>query len=166
MCMPLRQGAGAGAGISPEFVPGGTPLRPSPRPAPLSNRVDSPHPPLRRGIPIRPSPATPTPPALRAPPPPLPRGGGSHGDSQWEAVSGSGADASFPKDREESAGENRLETGSSPGSPRAVDRGGYRHGGSGPGTRTYLLKAPPPEGGSTWGYPGKVVSRDANPRIV
>ena len=93
--MPLRQGAGAGAGISPEFVPGGTPLRPSPRPAPLSNRVDSPHPPLRRGIPIRPSPAapprprftpvaypyaspaTPTPPALRAPPPPLPRGGGS-----------------------------------------------------------------------------------------
>ena len=59
MCMPLRQGAGAGAGISPEFVPGGTPLRPSPRPAPLSNRVDSPHPPLRRGIPIRPSPAAP-----------------------------------------------------------------------------------------------------------
>ena len=57
--MPLRQGAGAGAGISPEFVPGGTPLRPSPRPAPLSNRVDSPHPPLRRGIPIRPSPAAP-----------------------------------------------------------------------------------------------------------
>jgi len=56
------------------------------------------------------------------------RGGGSHGDIRWNAAPGGGADAGFPKDREESASKNQLETGSSPGSPRAVDRGGYRHG--------------------------------------
>jgi hypothetical protein len=59
---------------------------------------------------------------------PAPRGGGSHGDIRWNAAPGGGADAGFPKDREESASENQLETGSSPGSPRAVGRGGYRHG--------------------------------------
>jgi hypothetical protein len=64
---------------------------------------------------------------------PAPRGGGSHGDIRWNAAPGGGADAGFPKDREESASENQLETGSSPGSPRAVDRGGYRHGGGADG---------------------------------
>jgi len=48
--------------------------------------------------------------ACGAPPPPPPGGEGSAGDSRWEAV-----------------------PGSPPGSPRAVDRGGYRHGGRGPG---------------------------------
>jgi hypothetical protein len=91
------------------------------------------------------SPPSPTPPALRAPPPhlrcscsgptalmlrpygpshPTPRGEGSHGDIRWKAASGGGADAGFPKDQEESARENPFLTGSPPGSPRAVDRGG------------------------------------------
>ncbi|CVK32745.1 protein of unknown function [Methanoculleus bourgensis] len=43
----------------------------------------------------------------------LARGGGSHGDIRWNAAPGGGADAGFPKDREESARENQLETGSS-----------------------------------------------------
>ena len=37
---------------------------------------------------------------------------------------GSGADAGFPGERE-----SGPESGSSPGSPRALDHGGYRHGG-------------------------------------
>src|SRR5688572_18673899 len=79
------------------------------------------------------SPPSPTPPPPRAPPPPPPGGGGSHGDIRWNAAPGGGADAGFPKDGEESASKNQLETGSSPGSPHAVDRGGYRHGGGADG---------------------------------
>ena len=85
--------------------------------------------PIPRGaLPSVPNPAR----ASRSSPAPT-GGGGSHGDIRWNAAPGGGADAGFPKDREESASENQLETGSSPGSPRAVGRGGYRHGGGADG---------------------------------
>ena len=106
------------------------------------------------------------------------RGAGAvRGDIRWEAVPGSSADVGFPEDREESASENRLETGSSPvpprflpGSspvpPRAVDRGGYRPRGWGPGRGSppsrrrvpvcSSSKPPPPRrGGQYVGIPGK-----------
>ncbi len=69
------------------------------------------------------------------------RGGDSHGDIRWAAAPGGGADAGFPKDREESARENQLETDSSPGSPRAVDRGGNRLWGVGAGEGARPLPA-------------------------
>ncbi|GLI47829.1 hypothetical protein MBOURGENBZM_26210 [Methanoculleus bourgensis] len=53
---------------------------------------------------------------------PAPRGGGSHGDIRWNAAPGGGADAGFPKDREESASKNQLETGSSPGEAKDTPR--------------------------------------------
>ena len=43
--------------------------------------------------------------------------------SRGKPCPGSGADAGFPGD-----GESEPESGSSPESPRALDRGGYRHG--------------------------------------
>ena len=92
------------------------------------------HPPPRprflEGILVRPSPATPTPPALRAPPPPPPGGRGSACDTRWKAV-----------------------PGSSPACPRAVDRGdiatgGGDRGGGNPlpaGEYPYVaLRHPPP----------------------
>ena len=69
--------------------------------------------------------------ALPSVPPPRPacgllprplRGGGSHGDIRWNAAPGGGADAGFPKDREESASENQLDTGSSPGEAEDTPR--------------------------------------------
>jgi len=95
------------------------------------------------------------------------RGAGAvRGDIRWEAVPGSSADVGFPEDREESASENRLETGSSPVPPRAVDRGGYRPRGWGPGRGSppsrrrvpvcSSSKPPPPRrGGQYVGIPGK-----------
>ena len=69
---------------------------PAPPPRPCFTRVGYPYA----------SPASPTPPALRAPPPPPGGGGGSHGDTRWKAVSGS-----------------------PPGSPHGVDRGDIAMGG-------------------------------------
>ena len=109
------------------------------------------------GIPIRFS-ATPYPArAARSSPAPS-RGRGQSWRYPGKAVPGDGADAGFPGE-----GESRLVTGSSPGSPRALDRGGYRHGGRGPGrgtpsphgdTRAFLPEAPtlpglPPAGTNT-----------------
>jgi len=100
-------------------------------------------PPPRRWVPVRSSPAAPTPPALRAggipirfsgtptlpalraPPPPPPGGRGSVCDTQWEAVPGIVLAAIFRKGRR---GRTAPGAGSSPGSPRTLDRGGYRHG--------------------------------------
>ncbi len=124
--------------------------------------------------PARPSASSPT------------RGAGAvRGDIRWEAVPGSSADVGFPEDREESASENQLETGSSPVpprflpgsspcsgpwwlSPQGVGTGERVSPFSQAGTRMFLFKAPaPPEGGA--------VRRDTrekpspgmqNPRIV
>jgi hypothetical protein len=146
-----------------------------------------------------PSPMERSPPS--PPPRPLPGARAVMAISREKPCPGSGVEAGFPEDREESARENRLETGSSPGSPHALDRGGYRHGGGADGegasplpglclvfsaSRLNFYRLPsacnplpadgypyvPPQsprprrGGSTWGYRGQAVSRDANPRIV
>ena len=69
---------------------------------------------------------------LRQPPPrprfallprPLPGARAVMAISRGKPCPGSGADAGFPGD-----GESEPESGSSPESPRALDRGGYRHG--------------------------------------
>jgi len=77
------------------------------------------------GILVCRSPAAPHPArASGAPPPPPPGGGGSAGDIRGKAVPGM---VLTPVSRE--TGKSQPGPGSSPGSPRGVDRGGYRHGG-------------------------------------
>ena len=56
-------------------------------------------------------------------PRPLPGARAVMAISRGKPCPGSGADAGFPGD-----GESEPESGSSPESPRALDRGGYRHG--------------------------------------
>ena len=67
--------------------------------------------------------SSPSPHPARPPPPSPPGGEGSHGDTRWGAVPGSGADAGFPEgsDEVQALARKRL-------FPRALDRGGYRHG--------------------------------------
>ncbi len=89
-------------------------------------------------------------------------GGGSHGDSRWEAVPGSGYRADFPGRR----GERSRTWFFSGIPPRALDRGDIVIGEE-TGYQYVPPRSPRPRrGGGTWGYPGKSVPGDANPRTV
>jgi len=123
-------------------------------------------------VPESSSPATPTLPGLRPPPPP-PGAGAAHGDIQWKAVPGDGAGGGFPEGRAEKDLLLPVRSRGPPCSsgpwwlsPRGEGTGERVSPAPQVGPRTFLLKAPPPGGGSTWRYRGKAVSRDAPPRIV
>ena len=81
---------------------------------------------------IRPSSHPPQRAPLHPPTLPSPPGEGSHGDSQREAVFWGGVGGGFPGAVRCGSGVSQN-AALSPGSPRTVDRGGYRHGGRGPG---------------------------------
>ncbi len=117
-------------------------------------------------VPESSSPANPHPARPSASSPPS--GGAVHGDIQWKAVPGNGAGGGFPEGRAE---KDLLLPVRSRGPPCSSGPWGYRHGEWGPGeglppaggSPHVPPQPPPPEGGSTWRYRGKAVSRDATP---
>ena len=136
-------------------------------------REPPPRPAFLEGILVRPSPATPSPPALRAPPPPPGGGEGSHDDIRDKPCPGA---AAASVSREGTGRPGRADQ--NPVLPRvlpvqwtvvAIAMGGGDRGGGLPPPRRRVpvrssSKPSPPEGGQYVGYPGKTVPRMQTPR--
>jgi hypothetical protein len=89
-------------------------------------------------------------------PRPLPGARAVMAISRGKSCSGSGADAGFPGERE-----SGPESGSSPGSPHALDRGGYCHGGGTDGEG----RAPSPVSASCLQRPDSIPT-DCHPPVT